>query len=349
MALSPPQPFNGQRVLRISGLSDSITTGSAGPGDGSMAPAQAHAFESRIGRSSLMGTRRIRVATWNIGSLTGKCSELAEVLQRRRVHVACIQETKWKGSKAREIGNGYRLFYHGTGNTRNGVGIVLDREFSSMVVDVKRISDRLMIIRLVVDGGRVSVVSAYAPQVGCSDEEKMKFWEMLEQALLEIPKEEKVIIGADLNGHVGKDRKGFMRQHGGWGYGARNEGGEEILKVAQAYDLAIVNTFFQKKEEHLITFKSGPSKSQIDFFLVRREELKGAKDCKVIPGESLTAQHRVLVMDFRIAVVKKRRPQRDKKKIRWWRMKEAEGREFGNKLVEKCKQLETGERNPEES
>jgi hypothetical protein len=38
-ALSPPQPFNGQRVLRISGLTDSTASGSAGPGGRRIAPA----------------------------------------------------------------------------------------------------------------------------------------------------------------------------------------------------------------------------------------------------------------------------------------------------------------------
>ena len=45
--------------------------------------------------------------------MTGKNRELAEMLDRRRIDIACAQETKWKGSKAREIGDGYKLFYHG--------------------------------------------------------------------------------------------------------------------------------------------------------------------------------------------------------------------------------------------
>ena len=46
-----------------------------------------------------------------------------------------------------------------------------------------------------------------------------------------------------------------------------------------------MNTFFQKQEEHLITYKSGNTRTTIDYILVKRTELKAAKDCKVIPGE----------------------------------------------------------------
>ena len=36
----------------------------------------------------------------------------------------------------------------------------------------------------------------------------------------EIPRGEKIIIGGDFNGHVGKGRIGYARVHGGYGFGA---------------------------------------------------------------------------------------------------------------------------------
>ena len=42
-----------------------------------------------------------------------------------------------------------------------------------------------------------------------------------------------VYIGADLNGHVGRDNRGDKGWHGGFGVGDRNEAGEEILETAQ--------------------------------------------------------------------------------------------------------------------
>ena len=31
------------------------------------------------------------------------------MLKRRRVSIACVQETMWKGAKAKEIGEGYKM------------------------------------------------------------------------------------------------------------------------------------------------------------------------------------------------------------------------------------------------
>ncbi|KAK6742269.1 hypothetical protein RB195_009870 [Necator americanus] len=183
----------------------------------------------------------VRLATLNVGTLTGRSRELADSLRKRRVDISCVQETRWKGSKARELGDGYKLIYHGTSN-RNGVGIILNESFRNSVTAVDRLSDRLMAVK--VDTGKVElrVVSAYAPQGGCSKEEKASFWEDLEQYVQSLENEEILLIGGDFNGHVGSRKDGFESCHGGYGYGARNDDGLRILEYAVASDLIIANT-----------------------------------------------------------------------------------------------------------
>ena len=64
--------------------------------------------EAWKGRCSL-----IRVGTLNIGTMTGRGRELADMMERRNVDILCLQETKWKGSKTRNIGGGCKIFYSG--------------------------------------------------------------------------------------------------------------------------------------------------------------------------------------------------------------------------------------------
>jgi hypothetical protein len=53
---------------------------------------------------------RVHVGTWNVGSLTGKLREVVDTMIRRRVNILCIQETKWKGQKAKEVEDtGFKL------------------------------------------------------------------------------------------------------------------------------------------------------------------------------------------------------------------------------------------------
>jgi hypothetical protein len=86
--------------------------------------------------------------------------------------------------------------------------------------------------------------------------------------------------------------------HGGFGYGSRNQEGEGILNFALAYELFVANTLFRKRVSHLITFSSGQHCSQIDFILTRREDRHAYLDCKVILGECVVSQHKLVVVDF---------------------------------------------------
>jgi hypothetical protein len=74
------------------------------------------------------------------------------------------------------------------------------------------------------------------------------------------------------------------------------------LNFALAYNLIVANTLFIKRVSHLVTFSSGQHYSQIDIILARREDMHACLDCKVIPGECVVPQHKLVVADFRFWV-----------------------------------------------
>ena len=66
-----------------------------------------------------------------------------------------------------------------------------------------------------------------------------------------------MILGADLNSHVGSTSEGYEMIHGGKGYGTRNEEGERMPEMTESLELFFVNTGFPKRLEHLVIYKSG--------------------------------------------------------------------------------------------
>ena len=90
---------------------------------------------------------------------------------------------------------------------------MLREELAESVLEVKRVSDRLMAMKLEEKESILNIVSAYAPQVNNCMEEKNDFWEDLDGLIESISTEKRVVLGAHLNGHVGK----------------RNIGNEEIM------------------------------------------------------------------------------------------------------------------------
>jgi len=201
------------------------------------------------------------------------------------------------GVKACEI-DGYKLWYFGSTRARNGVCILVERELVDRVVEVICKSDRIMAIRLVVGVEALNVICDYALQVGLTDDIKRIFWEELEEVVQSVPQSEKVLLGGDFNGHIDTQAYGYDLTYGGFCFGKRNSGGVMILGFTGAFDLTIVNSCFKKKEDHLGTFRSGNNKSQIDYFLIRTNDRRMCKDCKVIPSKCLGAQYKLLVMDL---------------------------------------------------
>ncbi|KAL0810913.1 hypothetical protein ABMA28_010212 [Loxostege sticticalis] len=166
--------------------------------------------------------QKVRFATLNVGTLTGRTKELADLFKRRRLDFICLQETKWQGSKSRNIGKGYKLMYTGSQGNRNGVAMAIRQEHLDNIIEVKRFSDRAMSVKVLIHGEVVNIVAAYAPQVGCAKAEKDQFWTLLDDIWLEIPKNEITVVGGDLNGPVGSKYKPCQRIHGGHGYGRLN-------------------------------------------------------------------------------------------------------------------------------
>lgn len=243
------------------------------------------------------------MGTVNVGSMSRRSAEVADMLCRRKVDVCCLQEVRFKNEGVRFLQGGdktrYKLFWTGGTKGYNGVGIAVKGELVEKVVKVRRVNERLMTVDIVLENEVVTFVSDYAPQVGRPQAEKEEFYDDLGEFTRKL-KGKYVILG-DLNGHVGQLADGYEEVHGGKGFGTRNAEGEDILDLAMGFDLVIANTFFTKETQKLVTYGSGNIKTTVDYVLLRRQDLKDVKDVKVIPGEECISQHKLLVMDLGVS------------------------------------------------
>ncbi|KAK3565343.1 hypothetical protein QTP86_006571 [Hemibagrus guttatus] len=187
---------------------------------------------------------------------------------------------------------------------------------------------------LEIEGVMLNVVSGYAPQVGCEIEEKERFWSELDEVMESIPTGERVVIGADFNGHVGEGNTGDEEVMGKFGVKERYLEGQMVVDFAKRMDMAVVNTYFQKREEHRVTYKSGGRRTQVDYILCRIGNLKEISDCKVVVGESVARQRRMVVCRMTLMVCKTKRSKIEiEKKTKWWKLKKEECcEEFRQKL-----------------
>ena len=78
-----------------------------------------------------------------------------------------------------------------------------------------------------------------------------------------IPRDERVVIGADFSGPVGEVTSKSGIQDG-------NAEGQMVVDFVKRMEMAVVNTFLQKRQEHTVTCKSGGRSAQEDYNLCRQ-------------------------------------------------------------------------------
>ena len=247
-----------------------------------------------------VSTSKIRVGSVNVGTMKSRGSEIVEMLTRRKIDICCVQETRWRGGSARKIqgkDSFYKFFWAGDQSGQGGVGLLIAENLIDSVLSVERYNNRCIQMRLLIGTVILNIISCYAPQTGLSVEIKDSFYEDLVRIVASVPFEEMLIVGGDLNGHVGQVSAGFEGIHGGHGYGERNPDGIRILDFCVSNNLVITNTFFEKRENQTITYSSGGNKSQIDYILTRRSQFKNVQNTKVIGSEECITQHKLLVSD----------------------------------------------------
>lgn len=76
--------------------------------------------------------------------MTEMSRDLVEILRRMRVSIACM-----KRDKANEIGERSKMLYTGKKSGRNGVSMILDESLIIMVIDVIRICERIIAVKLI--------------------------------------------------------------------------------------------------------------------------------------------------------------------------------------------------------
>jgi hypothetical protein len=202
--------------------------------------------------------------------------------------------------------------------------VFVAEEWVDKVFEVQRVSDRIIMLKLIVGQRVITILSVYAPQCGLSDAIKDQFYDQLHAMAIKIPATDFLIPCGDWNGHVGSSSTSFRVVHGGHGYGKPepNVEGERILEFALANDLILGNTCFKKPDKHLITYRSGDAATQIDFILFRKSMRNLVLDVKVIPGEEIALQHQLLVCDINLQVPPRRKHQ-TAPRLKLWKLKNA--------------------------
>ena len=182
-----------------------------------------------------------------------------------------------------------------------GIRILLAEKWWEKVFEVIRVSDRIILLRMVVGSVMFNFVSVYAPQANFSESVKDQSYYALQSTIARVSSMEQLIISGDWNGHIGSCSTAFEDVYGGQALGRKkNHESEKLLEFAVANELVVGNSWFKKKFEHLVKYQSGDCEIQTDYILYKRSFRKIVSNVKVIVGEECATQHKLVVSDFKV-------------------------------------------------
>ena len=190
----------------------------------------------------------MQIGTLNVETLRDECK--AAELEQRSIKVGIdilgIQEHRIIHDdpvEFRKIGTSYLVTSSGWRNDRQasqgGVGLLLSRKAKKALLDVKCISNRILVAEF--DGNpKTTVVVIYSPHNSSDPSEVEQFYKDLRNTLQDVPAHNFLAVVGDFNARLGPDAAPFTL------HDETNRNGFLLLDLLVEFGLIANNTQFQK-------------------------------------------------------------------------------------------------------
>ncbi|XP_055377908.1 craniofacial development protein 2-like [Condylostylus longicornis] len=216
-------------------------------------------------------SKDLRCACWNIRSWAGREHEILLEMQKHKIDICAISETKRKG-KGELTYTDYILKYSGIAKSKRavaGVGILINTKLIPNIEDTYYVDERIIKVVLDIGKEKIHFLSVYAPDSSRKKEETDNFYENLQKEIDKIPTGEKTFILGDMNARVGNNVVDGVKQR--FSEDQTNENGIKLTLFCANNELRINNTYFNHKKQHKITWSNTRgSTSTIDYIITNR-------------------------------------------------------------------------------
>lgn len=187
------------------------------------------------------------------------------------------------------------MIYSGVDMTKRaqcGVAILIHNRWRNKIESYTYINERLVITRLKISRGHLTIIGAYAPEEGKTEETEL-FYEELQKQINNISKGDYLIISGDLNARIGKIP--IPEVVGAFGEDTLNRNGHELRHFAAYNELRITNSFFRKRDIHKYTWSARGYRSIIDYVIVNKKLSSLVQDVRVHRGSDIHSDHYLVV------------------------------------------------------
>ena len=248
----------------------------------------------------------LNIATYNVRTLSEEIHliNLEAEIKNIKWDIIGISEMRKPGEKIQVLKSGHLLYNSSKENKQNGVGFLIHKNLQSNIEKFTTTSDRVASVTLRISKiYRLLIIQVYAPTSRSSQEELDNFYDDIYNPLNTNKAHYNITVG-DLNAKIGHENEECV---GKFGYGERNERGEDLINFATAHNFKIMNTFFQKSKNKRWTWRSPnhETKNEIDFILIDRHNI--VKNVDVLNQVNVGSDHRMVRCKIQINTKQERR------------------------------------------
>ena len=251
-----------------------------------------------LGRRTGEGNRKMTFGCWNVQGISTKLNILPTELDRFKMDVVILSETKRKAKGEEELGN-YVHIWSGVSKSvraKAGVSIMINKTWKKRITNWEFINERIIKVEMTLFAREVVIIGVYAPTNDTRDQEKDTFWTILRETIEKIPRRKELIIMGDMNGRVGiRESCTIVGKYGETEY---NDNGERLIEICEQFDLKITNTFFKHKDIHKYTWQQNTRelRSIIDYIIIRQTSSFKATDVRSYRGAQCGSDHYLVKM-----------------------------------------------------
>lgn len=260
-----------------------------------------------------------KIATWNVRTLyqTGKLAQVAREMDRLKLDILGVSETRWNGSGEVKTQNGETILFSGNleedAPHEKGVGLILSNRAFRCLMEWEPVSERILVARFHSRCQNLTIIQVYAPTEQANPETKEDFYDALQQAVNNASRRDIIMIMGDLNAKVG-GKSTNSNVMGNEGIGEQNKNGEMLVDFCATNGLVIGGTLFPHRNIHKTTWRSpdGKTENQIDHIMISRRWKRNLQDTRAMRSADIGSDHHLVLSKVKIKLAVQQKPKKDR-------------------------------------
>ena len=258
----------------------------------------------------------LKIVTINARTLSSysKQEEIIHEIQANKQQITFIQESRICGFGIEQRGAFTLIPSSQKKFRKNGVCIIISPEVTLIDADSENSNDRMLAVKVQVQGLRLQLINAYAPTNEHKDSAKDQFYRQFQKQVNSMDKDYKLVMAGDMNATICQSSYGFWKCLGRNNYDqVTNDNGQRLLKFSEQNGFALENTKRQAKKIHTSTWSKIAQggkifEKRLDYFILPKFIRNLCAGCRVYRGRSASydSDHKMVQLTLQVPTTRRK-------------------------------------------